>query len=125
MILFVKTQGDKDEDKGRSYHCAGCGAFITGSEAMVPVNGSREHSFVNPAGIQCDFITFLFCDNVIVDRELYIRHSWFPGYGWRFLVCSECHRHLGWKFDAVRAGTEPTGFFGVLVHSVDEAPKNS
>ena len=120
MLAYVKSSDD-DTHKNRRYHCAHCGAFITESGALLTVNHASEHSYVNPAGVRCHFMTFAHCDNVLVDRELYLEHSWFPGYGWRFLVCSTCYQHLGWKYDAVAEAVEPEGFFGVLLRSVSAA----
>lgn len=117
MIGYVKFQ--KDDKDRKTYYCAQCGAFIADSGAIVRINGAEDHSFVNPAGVQCNFTTFAHCDNVTVHEDLYLEHSWFPGYGWRFVLCSICLQHLGWKYDAVRDGVRPRGFFGILIWSVD------
>lgn len=116
MLAYVKTS--RDDARHRRYHCAHCGALIAESGALLAVNQATEHAYVNPAGIRCHFMTFSECDNVLVDQELYLEHSWFSGYGWRFLVCRVCYQHLGWKYDAVNDTVTPDGFFGVLVRSV-------
>ncbi|MCA1960208.1 MAG: hypothetical protein LDL33_05390 [Desulfomonile sp.] len=117
MLAYIKSSSDNGKTR-RKYYCAHCGAFITESGALLTVNHSTEHSYVNPAGVRCHFMTFVHCDNVVVDHELYVEHSWFPGYGWRFLICKICYQHLGWKYDAVTDAVEPEGFFGVLLGSV-------
>lgn len=114
MIAFIKIHDDKKNDKGAKYNCSLCGALIAYSGALIKILGSQEHSYVNPAGIRCDFLTFIECHNVLVDRQLYLRHSWFNGYGWRFLNCVGCLQHLGWKYDAVKPGVVPQHFFGLL-----------
>jgi len=118
MLLYVKSQQDDNKNK-KSYHCSRCGAWIAGEEAVITRNGSERHSFVNPAGVRCNFITFCNCENVVVDEKLYLEHSWFPGYGWSFLVCGRCFQHLGWKYDAAGPDVHPPVFFGVLIDSVD------
>jgi len=119
MIAYVKfRQGDK-HNKRRDYHCARCGSFITHSGAAIRLNGSEEHSFINPAGILCNFITFEYCENVIVHTELYTQHSWFPGYGWRFLICGACNLHLGWKYDVLTKRRRPPNFYGVLIEVLE------
>jgi len=118
MLLYVKSQQD-DNKRKKSYHCSRCGARIAGEDAVITRNGSERHSFVNPAGVRCNFITFANCENVAVDENLYLEHSWFPGYGWRFLVCGRCFQHLGWRYDAAGPDVSPQAFFGVLVDSMD------
>jgi hypothetical protein len=120
MFLHVKIKTDDKDKDLRAYHCANCGAYITNSAALIKINGAGEHSFVNPAGIQCNFRTFVECSNILISDELFLQHTWFPGYAWRFLVCGACSRHLGWKYDSAKKGAVPEGFFGVLVTAVDE-----
>lgn len=117
MIAYVKV---KDEDKGKKHYlCSNCGTPITNSGAFLLRNGSKDHSFVNPAGIRCDLMTFTHCDNVVADRRLYLEHTWFPGYGWRFLACRICLQHLGWRYDSVKKSVAEI-FFGVLTAAVRE-----
>jgi len=118
MIAYVKTKGP-DEKKRYAYHCSVCGVFITDSGAAVSVNGADSHSFVNPAGIRCNFLTFLACENAREYPDLYMQHSWFPGYGWRFLTCNRCFQHLGWKYDALGGDAILPSFFGVLVDAIE------
>jgi hypothetical protein len=123
MLAYVKSSSD-DNGTSRRYYCAHCRAFITESGALLAVNHATEHTYVNPAGVRCHFMTFDRCDNVLVHHELYLEHSWFRGYGWRFLVCRGCYHHLGWKYDAVDDSVDPAGFFGVLVRSVREVQED-
>ncbi|MBI4964327.1 MAG: hypothetical protein HY913_13705 [Desulfomonile tiedjei] len=114
----MKSQRENNKSK-KSYQCSRCGARIAGEDAIITRNGSDRHSFVNPAGVRCNFITFGHCENVMVDEKLYMENSWFPGYGWHFLLCRRCSQHLGWKYDAARAEVSPQVFFGVLIDSVE------
>jgi cereblon len=116
MIGYV-TIG-KDDKKGTVYHCSVCGAKIAHSTAIVRIAGAEEHSFVNPMGIRFDFRTFAACENVLIHKDLFFRHSWFRGYGWRFLNCEACFQHLGWKYDAVVKNNGVASFYGVLVDAV-------
>ncbi|MBI5248453.1 MAG: hypothetical protein HY912_03065 [Desulfomonile tiedjei] len=121
MVLgYVKTE--QDDKHKTAYHCAWCGVFICHSGALVKLNGTDSHSFVNPSGVRCNFRTFRDCENVVFHEELYLEHSWFPGYGWRFLVCANCFHHLGWKYDAARQKIELPEFFGVLIDAVESEP---
>lgn len=117
MIAYVKI---RDENKAEKYYvCSNCRAVIANSRAFLYRNGSKDHSFINPAGILCDFITFTGCENVVVDGRLFLEHTWFPGYGWRFLACGVCLQHLGWRYDSVTNKAE-ADFFGVLKAAVRE-----
>ncbi len=120
MLLHVKIKTDDKNKASKAYHCASCGTYITNSEATIKINGSEDHSFVNPAGIQCNFRTFAECENVLVSEEIFLQHSWFPSYGWRFVVCSACSWHLGWKYDTMAGKVRPKSFFGVLTNAVEE-----
>jgi hypothetical protein len=118
MIGYVKIR-EPDESQSDAYHCSECGAFITHAGALLRINGAEHHSFVNPVGIHCNFITFADCNNVVAHEDLFVRHSWFPGYGWRFLTCRVCSQHLGWKYDALAGSKLPARFFGVLSEAVE------
>jgi hypothetical protein len=65
-------------------------------------------------------MTFGHCENVVAHEDLFLEHSWFAGYGWRFLLCGICFQHLGWKYDGLNARTNPETFFGILVGAVLE-----
>jgi hypothetical protein len=119
MVLgYIKSEQD-NKDK-TAYHCAWCGIFITHAGALTKVDGADQHSFINPSGILCNFRTFRLCENVIIDEDLYLEHSWFPGYGWRFLTCKSCLHHLGWKYDLLKKRSSLREFFGVLIHAVED-----
>jgi hypothetical protein len=118
MLAYVKAIEDEKDKTRKEYHCASCDAVIADSDSLVQINGSDDHSFVNPAGIRCNFLSFAQCVNTISDGILYLEHSWFPGYGWRFLVCAACLRHLGWQYDALSEDCSPSVFFGVLKTAV-------
>jgi len=64
-------------------------------------------------------MTFSHCENVLAHDELYLQHSWFAGYGWRFVMCGSCFQHLGWRYDAVKRHVRPRHFFGLLVEAME------
>ncbi len=117
MLAYVKT--DRNDKNRQAYLCAWCGIFITDSGQLFKVNGADSHSFVNPSGVQCNFRTFHHCENVLIHHDLYFEHSWFSGFGWRFLMCARCLQHLGWKYDKGNEPMDMHGFFGVLQEAVE------
>ncbi len=120
MLGYVRTEKDGDDKNRSTYNCVRCGAPIADSGALIRIDGAVEHSFVNPIGVVCNFRTFGRCTNVMAYQDLYLEHSWFSGYGWRYLLCAECSHHLGWRYDAVAKNRKPRTFFGVLIDSVEE-----
>ncbi len=120
MFWYVKT--DTDHKNKRLFLCAVCGAYIAGSSDLIRIEGAQSHSHVNPAGVRCNFFTVSKCDNVFAGEELYEEHSWFNGYGWRFMTCSKCMSHLGWVYDALSDEKHPSSFAGLLINSVVTEP---
>jgi hypothetical protein len=115
MIAFVKF-GKNDKDQ-ILYKCSYCGSVISHSGLVLNIDGSGEHSFVNPSGITCDFMTFSDCQNIFAYPDLFVEHSWFKGYGWRFLACEVCLQHIGWQYDAINSKL-PHRFYGILTNKV-------
>ncbi len=117
MLGYVSASGNQLDNK--EFRCATCGTFIASTAWLIAINGSHDHSFVNPSGIQCNFYTFSECENILVHERLYLEHSWFAGYGWRFAHCGQCLRHLGWKYDAVKRDRSLEGFCGILIEALE------
>ena len=88
---------------------------MTHSDQLLLVDGQNRHLFVNPAGVECDFYTFLSCPGAVAFGEATEAHTWFSGYGWRMAFCSHCGQHMGWYYEAVSALKRPVAFYGILV----------
>ncbi len=116
MWMFVKLTDDSEA--GGVYRCVVCSATIAYARSALEVDATSRHSRVNPAGVLCEFLTFHSCINTIAQKALFREHSWFTGYGWRFLHCSQCLTHIGWRYDAFAAQNPPFTFFGVLAAGV-------
>jgi hypothetical protein len=119
MLGFITISKDGKDPEDTRYHCARCGAFLTDGASRVNINGADQHSYVNPSGIRCNFMTFIDAENVAASEEMFTEHTWFPGYGWRFLACGQCYAHLGWKWETTSSGREPDSFLGLLTDSVE------
>lgn len=113
---------DSDRKNRREFNCASCGAFIAQTTDLIMIEGAQSHSHINPAGLRLNFVTIGQWDNALAGQELYLEHSWFNGYGWRFMVCSRCMAHLGWVYDALTTGLSPSSFAGLLISSVNMNP---
>lgn len=124
MLSYVSINNAFKSKDFKKYYCIKCGSWLSTSKDELPRKGKVRHSYINPAGIRCDFITFSRCDNVIADNQRYEEHSWFEGYSWRFLLCANCFCHLGWQYDALDDSQQDAIFFGLLLNAVSFASSN-
>lgn len=93
--------------------CAGCNSTISKVSCIFKLRG---HKFrlerVNPHGYHHEFITVrgITC-RLDLDSDETEEHTWFPGYMWTIISCSNCSSHLGWRFQATEK--QPKIFFGL------------
>jgi hypothetical protein len=74
-----------------------------------------------PTGIACEIVTLAGATNLEEAPEGMTEHSWFEGYGWRPASCAGCGTFLGWRYDAILPGAEPSVFHGLLVAMLRKA----
>lgn len=118
MFSFIAGIEKIGGNGAKAYQCASCGGLITHSDQLLAVEGKNRHFHVNPAGVECDFHTFLSCPGAIAAGEATEDHTWFPGYGWRMAFCKTCGQHLGWHYEALSTIRHPRRFWGILVPNV-------
>jgi hypothetical protein len=88
-------------------------------------------TYINPAFVVCQIVRISQRPaNVVALGNPNLNFSWFPGYGWRGLICDQCNVHLGWDFTPVGASTMSASsagaavavhFWGLLLNSVEYA----
>lgn len=105
----------------KAYRCASCQSLIASSDNLAAVFGSSTHSFANPAGVRCDFFSFLFCPGAVGVGPPTEADSWFPGYLWSFALCRHCGEHVGWRYQAALEAARPMIFWGILISAVRPA----
>jgi hypothetical protein len=98
-------------DEERWVLCVACGGRLAKESARIDVDGSHEHSFMNPSGIR--FVVACFraapgCDSHGEPSSVW---TWFPGRAWQIALCKACGAHVGWSFQAPE--TSP---FHALIH---------
>ena len=54
--LFSQSRTVPKDDS--NIYCASCGLIITSKQEMIQINGSFEHLFTNPNGIEFHFGTY-------------------------------------------------------------------
>ena len=115
MFSFFSPLRGVSGNGAKVYQCSSCGTLITYSDRLFSVSGSNRHLFVNPAGVECDFYTFIDCPGAVALGITTEDHTWFPGYRWRMAFCRLCGQHLGWHYEAMTELKRPSEFWGILV----------
>jgi len=88
---------------------------VTGQDSAIDVAGAHRHRFVNPAGIEFEISLYR-----IADVQAYgpstDEHTWFAGYAWRIVLCSNCQTHLGWRYRRLHS----PDFYGLIIGQIIE-----
>lgn len=107
------TQVDWDrapEDVPGKIVCKTCGTIITSDEMGISINGSHEHTFMNPGGLVFRIGCFSGAGGCRIMGIPTSEYTWFPGFAWCFVICSGCLSHLGWHYDS-----GGSSFFGFIL----------
>jgi hypothetical protein len=91
--------------------CAACRVRITWKEASISINGRHKHVFINPAGLVFELGCFSMAENLSGLGTATSEFTWFPGYSWQTMFCSDCHSQLGWSYHKEGGST----FFGFIL----------
>ena len=71
-------------------------------------------SYINRNGYVHQILTISHSTaDLFEDGDPQVEHSYFPGYSWTCLYCTNCFNMLGWKFNAVSSSLSNT-FIGLL-----------
>jgi hypothetical protein len=82
----------------------------------IDVNGSHEHTFINPEGVIYRIGAFSAAAGAVDVGPPSTYFSWFAGHAWRLAICKRCTTHLGWSFRA-----EESVFVGLILERLREA----
>lgn len=104
----VSPGSETEEEEERWLRCFACGANIVAERARLAVNGSHEHSFMNPSGLRFVVSCWSSAPGCIATGERSTVWTWFPGFAWQVEQCRACAAHLGWSFHAA------TSFYGLI-----------
>jgi hypothetical protein len=94
------ADAEQAPEEERWLRCAACGGRITPARARLEVNGSHEHSFMNPSGLRFVVACYAVAPGCVPDGAPSTVWTWFPGRAWQIALCSGCGVHLGWSFHA-------------------------
>lgn len=108
----------KPEEARDFIYCSACSTVIARQTDRFEVNGSHDHSFVNPYGYQYRIGCFREALGCSISGAPQAADSWFTGFQWQLAACSDCRRHLGWHFER---GASPVGgdhFYGLILDRI-------
>ena len=108
--------------KGNLY-CAICRYKITQEEYKIAIGEQQEFTFFNPSGRIFHIGCFQEAPGCVTYGMPSNEFSWFPGFSWQIVCCSNCQEHLGWLF----LGGMGEHFFALILarlHS-DGGPANN
>lgn len=106
-------EDDPEAKKGFVY-CALCSHVISHIEQRTEVNGSHDHHFVNPHGLEFHVGCFSEALGCAISGQPTAADTWFPGFHWHIATCAECTTHLGWLFTNV----ETASFYGLILDRI-------
>jgi hypothetical protein len=105
----VENRAEEDDE----VLCSTCMSVVTQLRYSVSINGSSEHTQINPHGFMYTIACYDSASGCAAVPPASSEFPWFAGYEWTIVACRQCGQHLGWRFDG--AG-EPKQFFGLIVN---------
>ncbi len=105
---------ESHKDESEQILCKACQHKITSLENKIEVNGLHQHVFSNPGGFVFEIGCFSGAIGCVNQGSPSLEHSWFTGYAWRFALCSNCLRHLGWFFQSGK-----DSFYALILKNLD------
>ncbi|XP_049791902.1 protein cereblon [Schistocerca nitens] len=112
-------------ERCKLFCCSDCGTIVARKRDVFPMSvEGPQGTYVNPGGYVHETMTLYKVQGLeLLSEEPDTEYSWFPGYGWTIAQCRQCHKHMGWKFTAVKKGLKPDTFWCLCRRSL--APKLS
>ena len=107
LALLPMEQGE------RTLVCARCAAVITHQGHAIRMHNRHVHAFFNPAGIAFELRCFQKAPGAAPCGQPSAEFTWFPGYCWQTVFCTNCQAHLGWLFS-----NTDRSFFGLISSSL-------
>ena len=94
---------------GKRLLCCRCVNPITDIATQIPVSGSHQRQFSNPAGQSFRIGCFANTPGCSLQGKASSEHNWFPGYRRTVALLARCGNPLGWRFQGNNR------FFGLIL----------
>lgn len=98
---FSKQQKNKKSLHGEEkelLYCITCLRLITSGDQRIQVEGSHEHTFLNPGGCMYKIGCFQDAIGSVAQGMPTDEFTWFKGFHWRVAYCKKCFQHIGWQY---------------------------
>jgi len=98
-IVTLVDPNELPVKKPRRFKCANCKNPVAFEVDIIQIGDvPSDTAQVNPHGFIHEVITVHSVQNTFVEGRPVPADSWFPGFCWRYLICSECMEFLGWSY---------------------------
>ncbi|PCI46823.1 MAG: hypothetical protein COB51_06595 [Moraxellaceae bacterium] len=97
-------------------YCKSCWQAIATEKDIIQVNNSHDHNVCNPDGLWFHIGCFRLALGCHLVGKPSQHHTWFPSFNWQHSLCSYCHNHLGWYFEA----PNQDHFFALILDKISE-----
>ncbi len=107
-----------EKKSGKPLYCSVCRQKITTESQRIAMGGKMEHTFFNPHGVVFRIGCFNAAQGCGTVGAPAADFSWFPGYRWQIIYCTNCKNHLGWLFSR----NTNNRFFGLILSQLTHRP---
>jgi len=114
-VIQREEADDKIKKEKRKLLCKFCLNEITSEDYGIAVHGAHSHTFMNPRGIVFRIGCFLNAQGCFSIGKPTAEYTWFPGYTWNHVICSNCLNHLGWYYQS-----GGSSFYGLILDQLTE-----
>ena len=95
---LVRDEIETDDNDQVLIVCANCGEVLGYESDAIEIDGQHVHARVNPLGYEYVFKCFQQALGCVIFGQPQHADTWFAGYMWELVKCSNCEEHLGWLF---------------------------
>ena len=110
-----RSKAGPPEENNNNIICKLCKNPITSNSHAIAIDGQRQHTCSNPAGIAFTIRSFSAAPGCVNQGTPTLDFTWFDGYAWNHSLCSHCFSHLGWFFQS-----DSHSFFGLISDRLHE-----
>ncbi|CAG2063332.1 unnamed protein product, partial [Timema podura] len=122
-FLLCRECGADTADSSYLYNIFSPLALVQSNQSLFGRHSVPVQLLENPLGIRFRVVTISKASCTGVD-QWQSDFSWFPGYAWKFCLCTHCGHHLGWLFEPLKSANKDqrtvskNGFYAIILDNV-------